>query len=205
MENIRLYGTTYSGHTYRVALLLNMLGLTYEFEETPASARQSAAFKKLNPLAQVPVLTDGATVVTDSNAIMVYLVKKYAPDSHWLPEDPLNAAEVQQWLSKAAGEIRYGVASARLIKQFNTPENYESAVAVAQQFLPFLEQHLASPEFLAAGRATIADLACFSYVNTAPEGGISLAPYPATRRWLTRIIQLPGFSAQPKLPSFVEQ
>lgn len=205
MQNITLYGATYSGHTYRVALLLNMLGLPYEFKETPTSARQTESFKKLNPLAQVPVLTDGDSVITDSNAIMVYLVKKYAPDSHWLPEDPLNAAAIQQWLSKAAGEIRYGVASARMVKQFNAPENYAAAVAVAYNFLPYLEQHLQSHEFLAAGQSTIADLACFSYVHSAPEGGVSLTPYPAIRRWLGRISKLPGFSPQPKLPACVEE
>ncbi len=200
MHNITLYGTPVSGHTHRVELLLTMLGLAYEFILTPSSARQTKAFLKLNPMAQIPVLIDGETIITDSNAIMVYLVKRYAPNSHWLPENPQEAAEVQQWLSKAAGEIRYGVASARMVQQFNAPENYQAALAVAHAFLPYFEQHLASHEFLATGRATIADLACFSYVKGAPEGGVSLATYPAIRRWLAVIEGLPGFIAQPVLP-----
>ena len=196
MQHITLYGTPLSGHTHRVELLLRMLGLAYEFTATPASFRQTKAFLSLNPMGQVPVLVDGETIITDSNAIMVYLVKRYAPDSHWLPENPREAAEVQQWLSKAAGEIRYGVASARMVKQFNAPEHYQAALAVAHTFLPHLEQHLTSHKFLATARATIADLACFSYINSAPEGGISLATYPAIRRWQ----ELPGSIAQPRLP-----
>lgn len=45
-------------------------------------------FLKLNPLGQIPVLEDNDLVLADSNAIMVYLVKRYAPGSFWLPEDP---------------------------------------------------------------------------------------------------------------------
>lgn len=200
MHNLTLYGSTYSGHSYRIELLLTMLGLTYEFKNTPADVRATEAFHQLNPMAQIPVLVDGDTVLADSNAIMVYLVKRYAPNSHWLPESPLEAAEVQQWLSKAAGEIRYGVASARMVKQFNAPENYQAAIAVARKFLPHLEQHLESRAFLATDRVTIADLACFSYVRSAPEGGVSLAAYPAIRSWLKRIEALPEFTAQPDLP-----
>jgi len=71
---------------------------------------------------------------------------------------------------------------------------------VTAKFLPQLEQHLESREFLATERATIADLACYSYVATAPEGGVSLADYPAIRRWLKRVESLPGFTPLPALP-----
>jgi len=200
MPAIQLYSTPLSGHCHRVTLLLNMLSLPFENKDGGKDIRQTAKFAQLNPLQQVPVLTDGELVVTDSNAILVYLVKRYAPDSHWLPEDPVQAAEVQKWLSRAAGEVRYGPASARMVKQFAAPESYESALAVTAKFLPQLEQHLESREFLATERATIADLACYSYVATAPEGGVSLADYPAIRRWLKRVESLPGFTPLPALP-----
>ncbi|WP_413737039.1 glutathione S-transferase [Sodalis sp. RH21] len=200
MSGMQLFGTPLSGHTHRVRLLLTMLDLPFDFKDAPAAVRQTGEFKQLNPLAQVPVLIDDGQALTDSNAIMVYLVKRYAPGSHWLPEDALNAAEVQKWLSHAAGEVRYGPASARMVKQFSAPEAYGAALAIAGKFLPQMEQHLLEHEFLATGRATIADLACYSYVATAPEGGVSLAPYPAIRRWLARIERLPGFAAMPALP-----
>lgn len=200
MPPIQLYGTPLSGHCHRVVLLLNMLNLSFEAKEAPASVRQTAAFQQLSPMAQIPVLVDGDLVLTDSNAILVYLAKRYAPGSHWLPGDAMQAAQVQQWLSKAAGEIRYGVASARMVALFKAPENYETAVAIARRFLPHLEQHLSQHDFLATGRVTIADLACSSYVRTAPEGGISLEPYPAIREWLARIATLPGYQPQPELP-----
>ncbi|QIC87845.1 glutathione S-transferase [Serratia liquefaciens] len=200
MHKLKLYGTPLSGHVHRVALLLSMLELPYEFIESPAEVRQSEAFRRLNPLGQIPVLVDGDLTLADSNAILVYLAKNYAPGSHWLPETPLAAAQVQAWLSKAAGEVRYGPASCRLIAQFSAPEDDTVALAISARFLPQMEQHLSDRDYLATEQPTIADLACYSYVAVAPEGGISLAPYPAIRRWVARIAALPGFFAMPALP-----
>lgn len=199
MQKLKLYGTPLSGHVHRVALLLRMLALPYEFIEAGAEVRQSEHFRRLNPFGQIPVLVDDDQVLADSNAILVYLVKRYAPGSHWLPESPIAAAQVQEWLSKAAGEVRYGPASSRLIAQFSAPEDYQSALAVAARFLPHMEQHLADRTFLATDEATIGDLACYSYVAVAPEGGISLTPYPAIQRWVARIAALPDFFAMPTL------
>lgn len=200
MSNITLYGSALSGHTHRVALLLRMLSLTYEFVEAGAEVRATEKFRALNPWGQIPVLVDGETVLGDSNAILIYLVKRYAPESHWLPNDPVGAALTQQWLCKAAGEVRYGPASARLIAQFGVDEDYAFATKTTARLLPHLEQHLTHRHFLVGTSATVADLACYSYIALAPEGGISLDSYPAIREWLLRIEQLPGFFRTPPLP-----
>jgi glutathione S-transferase len=197
---IVLHGTEFSGHTHRVELLLRMLGLAYRLEPAPAEVRRGEAFRRLNPLAQVPVLQDGDLVLCDSNAILVYLVKRYAPESPWLPDDPVVAALVQRWLSIAAGEIKYGPGTARLIAQWNAPGDAAGCAQIAQNILKFMDGHLAGRDWLAAQHATIADLACYSYVAHAPEGGISLDPYAAVRAWLRRVEALPQFKPMPALP-----
>ena len=195
-----LHGLPVSGHVHRVELLLRMLGLPFTFVPAPAEVRASAAFRALNPLGQIPVLQDGELVVNDSNAILVYLAKRYAPGSDWLPDDPAGAAAVQRWLSIAAGELAFGPAKARANALWQVPADLVQAAAVAQRLLAFMERHLAAQPFLAAGHATVADLACYSYVAHAPEGGIDLAPYAALRAWLGRIEALPGFVALPASP-----
>ncbi|CUI07115.1 glutathione S-transferase family protein [Massilia antarctica] len=195
-----LHGLTVSGHVHRVELLLRMLDLPFTFVPAPADVRASAAFRALNPLGQIPVLQDGELVINDSNAILVYLAKRYAPGSDWLPEDPLGAAAVQRWLSIAAGELAFGPAKARANALWEVPADLVQAGAVAQRLLAFMEQHLGTRRFLAAEHVTVADLACYSYVAHAPEGGIALAPYPALRAWLARIEALPGFVALPASP-----
>ncbi|MGO4404226.1 glutathione S-transferase [Bosea sp. RAF48] len=202
---IVLHGTPLSGHAHRVELLLRALGLAYRFEPAPAEVRQSPAFRKLNPLGQIPVLQDGDLTLADSNAIMVYLVRRYAPDSAWLPGDAVGAAHVQRWLSIAAGEVMHGPSVARLITQFGLDDDKARAKRIAARLLAFMEEHLAERDYLAALHPTIADLACYSYVAHAPEGGISLAPYPAVRRWLARIEALPFFKPIPPSPLPVER
>lgn len=195
---ITLYGTPLSGHSHRVELLLRMLELPYAFVDAPAKVRNSPEFGRLNPLRQIPVLSDGERVLCDSNAILVYLAGRYAPGSGWLPDDPAGAAEVQRWLSIAAGEVRYGPAAARGAALWNLPGDPVRAAEIAARLLGFMEQHLAGRSYLAAGHPTIADLACYSYVAHAPEGGIVLTPYPAVRAWLTRVETLPRFAPMPR-------
>lgn len=197
---IILHGTKLSGHAHRVELLLRMLGLPYDYQPATAEVRASDAFRKLNPLGQIPVLQDGDLTLADSNAILVYLCKRYAPGSAWLPEDALGAAAVQRWLSIAAGEVMYGPASARAHAQWGAACDTERARAVSARLLGFMEAHLAGRSFLAADHATIADLACYGYVKHAPEGGVSLAGYPALHAWFTRIEALPAFEAMPTSP-----
>ena len=51
-------------------------------------------------------------LLANSNAIMVYLVKRYAPTSDWLPGGSVTAAAVQHCLSIAADEVQYDPAMA---------------------------------------------------------------------------------------------
>jgi glutathione S-transferase len=201
-SSITLYGVPLSGHCHRVALLLSMLDLPYTSVDAPASLRQSDRFLKLNPLGQIPVLVDGDLVLADSNAILVYLVKRYAPGSHWLPEDAILAAHVQRWLSIAAGEVRYGPASARMTTLWNMPGEVDPALAahIAHRLFRMMDAHLAERSFLVGPDASIADLACYSYIAHAPEGRISLDAYPAIRAWLARVEALPRFAPMPHSP-----
>jgi glutathione S-transferase len=196
---LSLYGVSLSGHCHRVALLLTMLQLPYTSIDAPASVRQSDHFLKLNPLGQIPVLVDGDLVLADSNAILVYLVKRYAPGTHWLPEDAVQAAQVQRWLSIAAGEVRYGPASARMSTLWNMPHEVDPALAshIAHRLFRMMDVHLHDRSFLLGSEVSIADLACYSYIAHAPEGRIPLDDYPSLRAWLMRDEALPDFFPMP--------
>jgi glutathione S-transferase len=199
-QPITLHGNPLSGHSHRVELLLRMLGLPYRFIEAPQELRNTTQFRELNPLGEIPVIRDGEVTLADSNAILVYLAKGYAPGSHWLPEDPVAAAHVQRWLSIAAGQVMYGPAVARRVIQWQYPTDLAAAHKIAGVLLAFMNQHLSGRSYLAAEHVTIADLACYSYVAHAPEGGISLLAFPHVQAWLRRIKALPKFAPMPVSP-----
>ena len=195
---IRLYTTRLSGHGHRVQLFLELLGLRYETTIVDMSSGENRLpeFLAKNPFGQVPVIEDGDLVLFDSNAILVYLAKRYGDES-WLPGDPKGAAAVQRWLSLAAGQIAYGPCAARLVTVFGAKLDWETAKAIAIKLFDVIETEMASKPYAIGERRTIADIAAYSYIAHAPEGGVSLEPYPNLRAWLRRIEALPGFVALP--------
>ena len=174
---IKLYRHELSGHAHRVELFLSLLGLDHELVDVDLvnGEHKQEAFRALNPFGQVPVIDDDGTIVSDSNAILVYLAKKYGTAT-WLPEDAEGAARVTRWLSSAAGPVAFGPATARLITIFGAPLDAERAKTIAYGLFDVMEQELATRDWLAGSAVTIADIAGYSYIAHAPEGDVSSSP-----------------------------
>jgi len=200
--SITLHGFPLSGHSHRVQLALSLMALPHQVVQVDLKngAHKSPEFLKLNPFGQVPVLDDGGTTLFDSNAILVYLATKYDADRRWLPRDPKGQADVQAWLSVAAGQIAFGPAAARLITVFGAKYNAEDVIGRAHGLLKVMDAQLAARQFLVGNSATLADIAGYSYISAAPEGNVDLAAYPNVRAWLTRVEALPGFVPFQKTP-----
>lgn len=198
---IRLYRYALSGHAHRAQLMLSLLGLPFEIVDIDLAKgeQKTPEFLARNAFGQVPVIEDDEVTVADSNAILVYLASRYDSDGRWLPRDPVAAAEVQRWLSVAAGPLATGPAMARVEAVFNRPRDPQRHTAAARLF-EVMERHLSTRPFLAGDPATIADVAMYTYTAHAPEGGVSLQPYPKVRAWLARIEALPGFVGMQRLP-----
>ena len=192
---ITLYGAPLSGNAYKARLLLNLLGL--EFEEIVVNLQtgenRAESFLALNPRGQIPTLVDGEVTVWDSQAILVYLARRYG--EAWLPIEPAPMGEVMQWLAVAENELLFGLARARAAKVFGRSFDLASCQAYGHAGLKVLERRLAAHEWLAAGRPTIADIACMPYAALSWMGDIPLDDYPSVRAWIDRIRALPGFVA----------
>lgn len=201
---IKLYRNPKSGHCHRAELMLAFLGLPYETIDLDMAngAHKAPDYLKVSPFGLVPAIDDGGYTMADSNAILVYLVQNYAKDSDWIPSDPKEAAEVQRWLTIAADNIYSGPCAARLVKVFGAGLNHEAAVKKAHDLFKIMDTHLSDRDWLATDKITIADVAGYSYIAHAPEGAVSLDPYPNIQAWLKRIEGHPGFvpmAASPKL------
>jgi glutathione S-transferase len=59
--------------------------------------------------------------------------------------------------------------------------------------LKLLEGRLRGNPWLALGRPTVADVACYPYVSVSPEGGFALESHPGVMAWLKRFEALPGW------------
>ena len=196
-NSIKIHSFPLSGHAHRVELFANLAGIAHEVInlDLAGGEHKQAAYLAINPAGQVPAIEDGDTVISDSNAILVYLARKYAPS--FLPTDAVQEAEVQKFLTMAAGDIAFGPAAARLITVFNAGLDADFAQTIATRALTNLERHLEGRDFLVGGAPTIADVAIYSYTAHAPEGNVSLEQYPNVRRLLSNVEALKGFVPMP--------
>ncbi|GAA0563214.1 glutathione S-transferase [Halomonas salifodinae] len=192
---MKLYHYALSGHAHRAALFLSLTGVDHELIEVDlaAGAHKQPEFLTLNAFGEVPVLDDDGTIIADSLAILVYVARKIGP-SHWLPTNPVDEAQVQRWLSVAAGKIAYGACAARLITVFGAPFHADEVIGRAHATLTVMERTLEGQHWITGtAEPTIADIALYSYVERAPEGNVDLSGYPRVQAWLRQIEVLPGF------------
>ena len=195
MSTITLHRHPLSGHSHRVEVFLSILGLEANIVDVDlaAGAHKQPGFLEKNRFGQVPVLEDAAVTLADSNAILVYLATKYDESRHWLPVDAVKAADVQRFLSIAAGKIAYGPANARLVNVFGAGLDHQLAIDTAHSVLAVIDAELEGNNWLVTENPTIADIANYTYIAHAPEGDVSLENYPNIQAWLKRVEKIPGF------------
>lgn len=195
---MKLYDLTLSGNCYKVRLFAALAGIPLEIVPVDflGGEHKRPPLIELNPWGELPILVDGEVVLRDSQAILVYLARRYAGEA-WLPGDPAAMAEVVQWLSTAANEVQNGPGAARLVDKFGYGLDKADTLRRAARILPLIEARLADHAWLALDRPTIADCAVLPYVALAPEGGVSLSDFPHIRAWIERVKALPGFVPMP--------
>jgi glutathione S-transferase len=114
---LKLYYTAISPPSRSVLLGIRSLGLNVEIDNVNLlkGEHHSERFLSLNPVHQVPVLVDDDFILTESRAILAYLVNKFKPNSSLYPADPKTRAMIDQRLHydhtvferNAAAIVRY--------------------------------------------------------------------------------------------------
>ncbi|QMU56444.1 MAG: glutathione S-transferase [Candidatus Mycalebacterium zealandia] len=195
---MKLYTHPLSGNAYKSELLLSHLGADFEkiTIDIFKGEHQTDEFKKLNPNCKIPVLVDGDFVMWESNALLFYIGRKFAPNPYF-PEDPEQFGSVAQWVVFGKTTLDTPLALARFWTKY-LPSDKVDAVALEQKraeglaALEVFNGCLAGREFL-ADSYTIADIACYPYVALAHEGEIDISKYPEVVKWVKRIESQPGF------------
>lgn len=201
---MKLYGNHLSGNCYKPWAMAQLRGwpLAYEEVDILQGQAKTPAFRERNLDGRVPVVElDDGRCLPESNAILCFL----AEGSDYLPSDGFDRAEVLRWLFFEQNGHEPFVASSRFLLHLSgQAEAHEARLAMLKargaEALQVLEQRLASHDFLACERFTVADLALYPYTSVADEGGFSLAELPAVRAWLERVEAVPGL---PPFSSFL--
>jgi len=196
---MRLHSAPRSGNSYKVRLLLGLLGTRYEIinYDTKGGETHAPAFlESVNPEGKVPVLElEDGTMLPESGAILLYL----AEGTSYLPEERLERAQVLRWMFFEQYSLLPNLSRPRLWRMWEVEITPQREAELEQYFeqgyraLSVMEQHLSDREFFVGDRSTVADVALYVYPSVAPEGGFDLESYPAVRVWLDRVSALPGY------------
>jgi len=193
-----LYCHHESGHSYKVALALALMGVPFEQRAVDLNLpreRRTEDFRRVSLFGEVPVLVDAdGLAVCQSNAILDHLARRHGKLDG---ATPAARTRVREWLAWEANRIAMSLPHLRFSRRMTpageTLENYWSARMQAD--LDRLDLALRDEAFLVGDAPTIADVSCCGYLFWADQARVDLAPRPAIGAWLERIRSLPGWQA----------
>ncbi|NIP31681.1 MAG: glutathione S-transferase family protein [Candidatus Dadabacteria bacterium] len=195
---IKLYDHPLSGNAYKPRLLLFQLGVEFErvMVDLFEGENKTEEFTKLNPNQKIPVIVEKEFVMWESNAILLYLAKKFSPNKY-ISENAEIYGHTCQWVLFGKTTIDPNLAVARFILKF-LPEDSHDPVLLKKlhtqgnDALKILDNHLKTNDFLTTDYS-IADIACYPYIKLSYEGGFDISLYPNVQRWCESIEGTDGF------------
>jgi glutathione S-transferase len=148
-------------------------------------------------MAEVPVLIDGDTTLSQSGVILDYISSKSGKLGG---KSAAERREILRWMFWDNHKLSGQIGPARFLANFVAPEKRPEGV------IPFLQgrlktaytvlnDHLASRTWVAGGAITIADLSCAGYLFYPEPFGFTRADWPHIDAWLDRIAAQPGWKS----------
>ena len=198
MSRLRIYGIART-RAFRALWVAEELGLAYEhlpIEIGEAGAR-GPEFLALNPNGRLPIIVDGAFVLSESMAITLYLAKKYSLGTLY-PAALEDEARVWQWSFWAVAEVDRGVNiwslhAVRLPPAERDAAKRDEALKVIAAPFRILDAAVAAQPYLLGSEFTVADLNVAAVISRAVD--MDLAAVPNLKAWLTRCLDRPAARA----------
>ena len=190
---MKLYYSPFSPNARKVRIAAHLLGTPLELVNVDlgkAEQRQPPYLSK-NAMGKVPLLEDGDLRLPESAAIMIYL----ADGTELYPADKRARAEINRWLFWAASH--WGPAIAALnyenfLKKFFGGGEPDAAQVKRQedfvrQFGRVLDEHLASREWVAGKKLTLADIAIAPSLAFTAIGKLPVLEFKNIQAWFGRM------------------
>lgn len=196
---MRLYSMPSSGNSYKVRLLLALLGRHCQIVDVEDASTALAAAKAEGqlPFGKAPVLIlDDGRLLPESNAILLYL----GDGTDLVPTDAFDRADMLSWMFWEQNQHEGAVAVRGALnfypsrKALATPERMAELLERGHTLLAIMEQRLAAHDWLVGNGLTLADIALYAYTHTAgSRGGYDMSRFAGINAWCARIAALPGY------------
>lgn len=203
---MKLYDGGLAPNPRRVRVFLAEKGIEVPRQSVDMSAlgHRSPEVTARNPLQRLPVLElDDGRILTESVAICRYFEELH-PEPSLFGREAFERARIEEWNRRVEFGLLATVAAAfrhlhPAMTEWEVPQIAEWGEAnkpKAQDFLSFLNEHLAEHRFLAGDEFSIADITGMIGVDFMKPARIPLAPELAhVKRWHAEISARPSAKA----------
>ena len=199
---MKIIGSYVSPYVRKVLVCMELKALDYEVDPiTPFFGNDE--FRRLSPLCRIPVLIDGALVLTDSSVIAEYLDEQF-PGPRLLPKEPKERARAR-WLEEFAdsrlGDVFiWGLFYPKMVhpRVWGEPGDQDRIERTLADDLPnaldYLEGELPDNGYL-FGEIGLADIAVASFFRNGSYAGFvpDESRWPRTSRFVDLVLRHPAF------------
>lgn len=193
------YWPTPNGH--KITMFLEEAGLDYTIKPVDIGKGEqfTPEFLSIAPNNRMPAIVDhapldgGAPISQfESGAILLYLANK---TKRFIPEDLRGRVTVNEWLFWQMAGLgpmtgQYGHFSVYAPEP--VPYAIERYSKEAQRLLGVLDRRLAGRDFIAGDSYSIADMACYPWINPYAKAPLDMTPYAEVQRWQASIAARPA-------------
>ncbi|XP_078053376.1 glutathione S-transferase 1-1-like isoform X2 [Augochlora pura] len=194
---VDLYYTPISSPCRAVLLTAEAIGFPLNLKEIDLMAGDhlKPEYEQLNPQRTVPFLVDGDFKLTESRAIMSYLVDEYGKNPRLNPQTPSGRALVNHRLHFDLGTLYRSVANYYYPVAFGKAEDHDPELyEKVQEAFEILNIFLEGQDFVAGRYFTIADLALVATTSSAEAFGFDMEDYPNVVKWMDKMkVSAPGY------------
>jgi glutathione S-transferase len=199
---LKIWGRKNSVNVQKVLWCLSELDLAYErIDAGMAFGRNNEPdYLAMNPNGRVPTLVDGDFVLWESNSVMRYLARAYAPESTLYPKAPQARAGVDRWLDWTLSTLQpvdrpvFWALVRTPVAQRDMVAIQKDADAEAVQWR-IVDAQLATRRFIEGDDFTIADIALGTYARRwFGVEGIRKPVLPHLDRWFAQFAGRKGFA-----------
>ncbi len=186
---------------WKISIMMEECGLAYRVRPINIGRGEQfqPAFLAVSPNNRIPAIIDHAPAdggepvsVFETGAILVYLAEK---TGKFLPADVRGRKAVLEWLFWQVGGLGPMLGQHGHFKLY-APDRIAYATeryrAETLRLYGVLDRQLARHAYVAGGEYSIADMACFPWIQTYKAQEIDLEGFQALKRWYDLLKQRPG-------------
>jgi len=182
----------------RIVWLFEELGLPYELERFKLGdpGMRAPEYRKVNPMGRVPTLEDGDLTMSESGAIVQYVLARYGNGRLVPAQTSQDFGPYLQWLHYAEGMLMPPVNTIVVETMLLPPErrnqgNADRALKLLTRMLVPVNAHLEGREFL-AGEFSGADIMTGHACTVAANLGADVSDKPHLAAYIARINARPA-------------